>query len=177
MQQEPNHKHFTRGGQISFHNLRMWEQIVKSLLIMCALVWACGLTLIAWYRINSDYLIQTGYYYTAKVLSVAGLNNVFNIPYKGHIYRQTVQSLVSNPYYAKVSIMVLEALKDCLWMTSLMTSIFAFFSILYFIQKGRSQTAHQFIRGSQIQKPNVVSKKIRKDKMASDLTIDTFPLI
>ena len=177
MEQEPNHKHFTRGGQISFHNLRMWEQIVKSLLIMCALVWACGLTLISWYRINSDYLIQTGYYYLAKILSIAGLNNEFYIPYKGHIYRQTVQSLVGNPYYAKVAIMVLEALKDCLWMTSLMTGIFAFFSVLYFIQKGRSQTAHQFIRGSKIQKPNLVSKKIRKDKMDSDLTIDTFPLI
>jgi len=62
-------------------------------------------------------------------------------------------------------------------MTSLMTGIFAFFSVLYFIQKGRSQTAHQFIRGSKIQKPNLVSKKIRKDKMDSDLTIDTFPLI
>jgi type IV conjugative transfer system coupling protein TraD len=177
MQQDPNHKHFTRGGQISFHNLRMWEQIVKSLLIMCSLVWGAGLVLIAWYRINAEYLIQTGFYYFAKILSAAGLNRVFEIPFKGLIYRQSVDAILSNPYYLKVSHLVLTALIDCVLLTSIGTGLFAIVASVYFVRKGRLQTKHQYIRGSKIQSPKEVAKKIRKEKIASDITIDKFPLI
>ena len=37
MRQQPNFKHYTRGGQISFHNLRMWDQITKTLVMICFL--------------------------------------------------------------------------------------------------------------------------------------------
>jgi hypothetical protein len=177
MQQEPNHKHFTRGGQISFHNLRMWEQIVKSLLTMCSLVWVFAVFGISWYRIQEQYLTQTFNYYLAKVFEIAGLSGTFQVPYNGHIYRQTVHAMVTNPYYQKVSHMVLNATMESIWWATMGTTFFAILSTIYFIRKGRLQTEHQFIRGSQIQTPKIVANKIKKEKIASDITIDKFPLI
>jgi type IV conjugative transfer system coupling protein TraD len=177
MQQEPNHKHFTRGGQISFHNLRMWEQIVKSLLTMCSLVWIVAVCGISWYRIQEQYLTQAFNYYLAKLFDIAGLSGTFQVPYNGHIYRQSVHAMVTNPYYQKVSQMVLNATMESIWWATMGTACFAIISTIYFIRKGRLQTKHQFIRGSQIQTPKIVAHQIKKEKMASDITIDKFPLI
>lgn len=177
MQQEPNHKHFTRGGQISFHNLRMWEQIVKSLVSLCLFMWVISVIGVSWYRIEEQYLTQTLYYYLAQLLDIAGFQNTFLVPYNGHLYHQSVHALVSNPYYAKVSQMVQEAVLDSFWRATLGVGVFAALSTIYFIQKGRSQTQHQFIRGSQIKKPKIVARLIKKEKLASDITIDKFPLI
>lgn len=45
MAKDPHHKHFTRGGQIAFHNLRMFVQINKALLnvhCVCGLIFFVG---------------------------------------------------------------------------------------------------------------------------------------
>ena len=48
MSKDPNFKHYTRGGQISFHNLRMWDQITKSLSIICLFLWVVFTVVFAW---------------------------------------------------------------------------------------------------------------------------------
>ncbi len=59
MSHQPNYKHYTRGGQISFHNLRMWDQITKTLVTICLFLWVVISGGLTWLLTSNDMLIQT----------------------------------------------------------------------------------------------------------------------
>ena len=89
MRQQPNFKHYTRGGQISFHNLRMWDQITKMLVIICLFIWVVMTGLLTWYFTSVDMLIQTLSYHTARLLNGIGYQHTFEIPYHGQVFKHS----------------------------------------------------------------------------------------
>ena len=177
MRQEPNHKHFTRGGQIAFHNLRMLFQINKALLNVNCVSWVLFFMLSVWYFIPVDVLIQTLSYHAATVLKLAGKERVFNIPYPGGVLKQSVHALTTHPYYVGVSTRCLAELMRCAWIALGASVTLAVLLSWYFVKKGKFQTENQFIRGSQLTDSRLVRRKIIQDRMNSDITIDGFPLV
>ena len=67
MRDDPNFKHYTRGGQISFHNLRMWDQITKSLTFICLFLWLVFTGLISWSFVSVEKLQHASIYYYAQI--------------------------------------------------------------------------------------------------------------
>ncbi len=177
MSQEPNHKHFTRGGQIAFHNLRMLFQINKALFNVHCISWVVICALCVWYFIPKDMLIQVANYEVATVLKLVGKEHVFNIPYPGGVLRQSVHSLTTHPYYPKITAMCLNRFIQCAWMALGASLALATLLSWYFIKKGKFQSQNQFVRGSQLEKSFVVTRQIIKNKVQSDITLDGFPLI
>ena len=103
MNTAPNHKHFTRGGQIAFHNLRMLFQINKALFTLHCISWVIISLALIWYTIPKEMLVQVTDYETAKLFKLLGQSHVFNVPYSGGVFKQSVYALTTHPYYPKMA--------------------------------------------------------------------------
>lgn len=92
MSHESNYKHYTRGGQISFHNLRMWFQINKALFHVYLFIWA-GLSIVLTGIFAPHGMIrQTVSYHAAHFYHLAGVPHVFSIPVKGGMHHKLSSS-------------------------------------------------------------------------------------
>lgn len=177
MSDEPNYKHYTRGGQISFHNLRMWDQITKTLLSFGLLFWVVFSILLTWYRTSSDSIVQTISYHYATFLDFVGKTHSFKIPYQGRIVKQSVHALITNPFYKHTAERCLDVLiqSACigLGLSCLLTALLA----SYFVKKGKQQSKNKFIRGASLLPAKDLKRLIITENKASDLTLDGFPLL
>lgn len=177
MHNEPNFKHYTRGGQISFHNLRMWDQITKTLTFICLFLWIVFTGVIAFWVTSYEQIQQAIAYYYARLLNLVGQKHTFTLPFHGKEYRQTVESLLHYSYFKSNA----NHMVDLLGKSALAGFFIAFFLgialAVYFIKRGKAQRANQFIRGSRLEAVDKVKQQLIEEKAFSDITIDGFPLI
>lgn len=177
MRKEPVFKLYTRGGQTSFHNVRMWDQITQTLVLICLILWI-GLTgLITWMLTSMERLQQALAYYYANFLNLVGQKHTFTLPFHGKSYQQPVEVILHYPYYAKNA----DHVVNLFGRSALIAFAIAFCTgvilAFYFIRRGKAQTENQFIRGAALVPAAVLKKQIIKQKRASDLTIDGLPLV
>lgn len=177
MSQKPNFKHYTRGGQISFHNLRMWDQITKSLTLICLFLWVVLTGLIAWALTSTEQLQQALAYYYAHFLNIIGQKHSFSLPFHGKNYNQTVEAILHYPYYAKNAEHIIELIGKSALAGFSIALLIGLGLAFYFIHRGKAQSESQFIRGSQIASSERVKNRIISASLNSDITIDGFPLI
>lgn len=177
MREQPNFKHYTRGGQISFHNLRMWDQITKTLTMVCLFLWVMLTCVITWSVTSIEKLQQALAYYYASFLNLIGLKHTFTLPFHGKLYQQTVEDILHFPYYAKNAEMVEHSIGRSALIAFGFAVAIGLISAIYFIKRGKAQSESHFVRGTRFESPNAVKKRIIKDKVNSDITIDGFPLI
>lgn len=177
MKKEPNYKHYTRGGQIAFHNLRMWDQITKTLGFLCVLIWLIVVLSLLWFLVPKDMTTHALDYQYARFLEAVGQSQWFTIPYHGHVLKQSVAALVNNPFYAHQFNRFMVILTKTTLIASGFSCLAGLGLIYYFVRKGRQQTNTQFIRGASIVPAQVLKKQIKDLHLHSDLNLDGFPLI
>lgn len=177
MSNEPNYKHYTRGGQISFHNLRMWDQITKTLLLFCGFSWIILTIAITWFSTSVEALKQTLSYHYATFLNFVGREHGFSITYHGKVFKQSVHTLLVNPFYKRVAEHYLNMLQQSACIALAISLILAVVVATYFIRKGKKQTENQFIRGARLMESNDLKKFIKRQHRGSDLNLDGFPLL
>lgn len=177
MRNEPNFKHYTRGGQISFHNLRMWDQITKTLAMICLFLWVVVSTVLTWVFTSVEMLVQTVSYYYATFLSFVGQKHTFDIPYKNQVIKQSVLAMTHKPFYNETASFCLNAFYKASLIGFFSAFIIGILLAIYFIRNGKKQTNNQFIRGASLVPPDILKKQIIKEKRASDLTLDGLPLL
>ncbi|KTC83701.1 type IV conjugative transfer system coupling protein TraD [Legionella brunensis] len=177
MREEPNFKHYTRGGQISFHNLRMWDQITKTLTFFCLFLWIVFTSLITWCVSSYEQVQQALAYYAACFFNLLGQKHDFTLPFHGKNYHQTVESLLHFPYFKSNA----NHMIDSIGKSALAGFFLAFFLgialAFYFIKRGKAQHANEFIRGSRLSTMDKVKHQIIAERLSSDIVIDGFPLI
>lgn len=177
MRKQPNFKHYTRGGQLSFHNLRMWDQITKTLTTICLFLWVVLTGLITWAVTSTELLQQAVSYYYASFLNVVGQKHIFSIPFHGKDYRLSEDAIVHNPYFSSNANTVMDLFGRSALVAFALSFILGIGLSIYFIRRGKEQSASQFVRGSKIETPETIKKIIIKEQMESNITIDGFPLI
>lgn len=175
--EEPNFKHYTRGGQISFHNLRMWDQITKTLAWVCLFLWLMFTGFFTYFLTPMEKLEQALAYYYACFLNLVGKEQDFNLLFHGKHYKQTVGSLLHYPYFKANAEEILHLLGKSATYAFSLAFLIGFSLAIYFIKRGKAQRANQFIRGSRIAPREAVKKLILKEKAQSDITIDGFPML
>ncbi|WP_131783886.1 type IV conjugative transfer system coupling protein TraD [Legionella gresilensis] len=176
MREEPNFKHYTRGGQISFHNLRMWDQITKTLAWLCLFLWVVLTGLITWLVTSPEKLRQAIAYYYASFLNLVGQKHTFLLPFHGTYYQQTVESILHYSYYKENANHMVNLLGKSSLAAFALSFVLGLCLAFYFIRRGKAQRANQFIRGSRIDTVENVTQQILEKKENSDITIDGFPL-
>ncbi|HAT1865085.1 TPA: type IV conjugative transfer system coupling protein TraD [Legionella pneumophila] len=177
MSKDPNFKHYTRGGQISFHNLRMWDQITKTLSMICLFLWVVFTVFFAWIFIPLEKITHAIAFYYAQFLSLVGQKHSFELSFHGKAYQQTVDSILHYSYYQDNANHVVNSLGKSAFWAFCLSFILGLGLAYYFIKRGKAQSDSQFVRGSQLKNSNEVRKKILRDKAHSDIMIDQFPLI
>ena len=177
MSQATHHKHFTRGGQIAFHNLRMLWHINKGLFYVHCLIWLVMFIACVCFLIPTETLQHVADYLLATALKWLGKEHVFNIPYHGGVLKQSVHALTTHAYYPKITARVSHQLMQCAWMALAASLSMAALLSWYFVQKGKFKLKNQWIRGSTLAHAHRVKRQIIQQKMQSDITIDGFPLI
>lgn len=177
MNQQANFKHYTRGGQISFHNLRMWDQITKMLAMICLFLWVVFTGLLTWYFTSLDMLIQTLIYHYARFLNLVGHQHTFDVPYHGKVLKHSVFVITHYQFYARTAAFFLYSFYKAALIGFFVALALGIGLAIYFIRNGRKQTQNQFIRGASLVAPEDLKKQILKKGMGSDLTIDGVPLL
>jgi type IV conjugative transfer system coupling protein TraD len=171
------HQHFTRGGQIAFHNLRMFLQINKALLKVHVVCFVVILSIAIYRFIPDDELIQSLMYQEALLLKRVGYEQVFHVPYQGQKFKQSVYAITHHVYYAQITKDCFHRLKQCVEIAFGFSILIALLLSWYFVRKGLSQSKHRLVRGSQFQSAHIIKQQIKRNKEASNITIDGFPLI
>ena len=166
---------FTRGGQIFFHNWRMYFQIIGNIFHWYALA-VIVLTLgIAYLSIDAETIASLKYYFQAKWS--LNTNNTIIVHANGADFPYTAQQLCESP--------TLNAIVDRAWIILQFSFVFAFIIVTgvmtlimrYFRKKGEEQTADCLVRGTRIATPDALAAQLKKDKNISTFSLDGLHLL
>ncbi|WP_131751138.1 MULTISPECIES: type IV conjugative transfer system coupling protein TraD [Legionella] len=177
MRDAPNFKHYTRGGQISFHNLRMWDQITKSLACICLFLWVVMTSLMVWLKSPYEKLQHAMAYYGARFFDLVGQEHAFHLTFNNKHYNQSVAAILHFPYYRQNAQAVIRSMGQSALIGFALAAFAGVLLAIYFIYRGKAQSESQFIRGSRLLDAKEVTDIIYKEGRASDIQIDGFPLI
>ncbi len=177
MQTESTGKLFTRGGQIAFHNLRMFFQINKAVFKTMLFLMVVVMLVLTVY-LTPDEIIKTAFEYN-KASILGWLDNYYpvTLPIHGKMVTLNSKALLSHPYFAMKA--------SSIWTTLFQSLLYAFFIttalsgalVFFFVYKGKSQGKSRFLRGAKMVPVHTLIKKIRRENMSSDLVIDGVPMV
>jgi type IV conjugative transfer system coupling protein TraD len=177
MQEQDNLRHYTRGGQISFHRVHMWDQITKNVILSSLVFGIIVGAFYLWYKMPYERLTHAAAFYFAQMFSLVKYDYIFHLSFLGKIYGQHTQQILANPYFASTADYILTLVIKAL-SYGFGASITSFaLSSFYFIKKGKKQITSKFIRGYKFLDARKLTTVIAKDRRASDIKIDTFPLL
>lgn len=175
-------KNITRGGQLQIHQLRMFHQIFNFALLISIIV--AGIFFV--YQVNRNvpehqrqYAIS---YLKAKCLvSITSVIPKMKVTQNVIIEDQVAEVLsidvLRSKSYFRAYNRTLEILISKL-QYSLFIMFIAFLSIFgVWFYYGMSQKKTDVTKGIKLVKPEELAKQIRKEKIASDITIGNLPLI
>ncbi|ERH42937.1 hypothetical protein N751_16195 [Legionella pneumophila str. Leg01/11] len=170
-------KLFTRGGQISFHNIRMFFQINKAIwnVVILAVI-GCVVVLTYWFT-PKEILLTFYEYNRASILGWFDTYYEVSLPINGKQVLLNSKALLKYPYFSqKADLIWVNVFKASVW--SLAITGCGFIGLVgYFIVKGKKQGESTFLRGSVLAPVHAVTRQINKEHMASDLVIDGMPII
>jgi len=170
-------QHFTRGGQIAFHNLRMFLQINKGLfkfhLWITLFLAAASIYLLT----DKDDFHRTVAYYYANTVVQSGGEQKINVPIQGKRLPISIQTIAKHPYFKHSVMRYQHQLRDIFLVTVSLNLLLSLILGIYFIRKGVQRKNQRFIRGNKIVGPSELKKFLHKNRVASDLKIDGLPLV
>lgn len=175
-------KNFTRGGQIAFHNIRMWFQVNQTLFKICKYCWLILTVGLTWLITPKQYYLAAWYWCQAQVYPILKLLDiklpVFKVLYHNKFFRVSPEDFLRIPGFVKSAHTFLYYAAAAAITSLIILGVFIFYLLgKYLIKKGEEQTANKFIRGSQLDNAANVAKQIKKRKAASDIVIDDLPML
>ena len=174
---KPKTNAVTRGGQITFHNLRMFMQIQGRITVWMFVASALLTLALCWLTLPPHQLKATAYYLYFQSLGWwMGGQHPMSMMLDGYRYTYPLAQMKQLPMLVNafsqsifsIQVMFLGAFSVCAVITLL--------AVRYFKRKGEAQTQDKFIRGVQITEPKGLAKTLKKNKKQSDLTFDGLKL-
>ncbi|CAK1794878.1 type IV secretion system protein VirD4 [Vibrio crassostreae] len=164
----------TRGGQITFHNIRMWWQVnvttIKYLNIIGAL-----LGLLTTYFITSANTFTGAYYYSLfQLFNKLGFSLERNVvvEWEEQRYSSTLGQQLQNPVLAQCYQELLQALFAGLLIYVAASTVLFVMINHWFKRKGQKQSEDNHIRGFQLAEPKAVTAELKKKKKLSPFALD-----
>lgn len=173
-----SNKFFTRGGQITLHNIRMWMQITNKLLLIGIIIFTVTAIPFGFYNITAYERYVASQYVWSQVLPIVDnkIETDFIQPNGHHVkvrYIDIAQSHLAKEVIRHVSLKIIYAS-----LAGLFSAIMATLCIsLWLKRRGRVQTEDISIRGDKIQPKDILKNEIQRKKQASDLHLAGLSLI
>ncbi|MCG6230274.1 type IV conjugative transfer system coupling protein TraD [Vibrio furnissii] len=172
MTQEKNYT--TRGGQIFFHNLRMFFQIQGWVVRWCLIV-SVFLSIAYTYFITPiDEVLKAYNYVKFNLLSIvfqSTPNKTAVMNYQGVSYKNTILAFSNNDSLAHSFRLVWFDIQLGFLLSLISVGVIAALVLRYFKKKGEEQTENKFIRGTKIATVKELSNILKKQKKLSSLVI------
>lgn len=168
---------YTRGGQILFHNLRMFIQ-VNAVLIRWTCFGVILLTaLLAYLFMDKETIAGTYYYWINHTVRVfRPEDHIIHTEWQGRVYTSTLGEQLRNPVLVDANFHFWLWLQIYFLISSVIGMVFLISAMWYFKKKGDEQTDEHFIRGMQKATPEELAKQLKKAKNQSDFKLDGLAL-
>lgn len=170
----PKHSNFTRGGQITFHNLRMFFQI-NTALFKWVSISVLGATLLLTYvrtPVNTFMAVYYSLRNSALVKLNAPLTREVTTLWEGKRYTSTLGTQLSNNTLLDLNAQFWYQLQVNFLISTLLGLGLVFIAMTYFKSKGDEQTDDHFIRGIKKATPAEITKEIKAKSKLSSFAID-----
>ncbi|WP_299006934.1 type IV conjugative transfer system coupling protein TraD [uncultured Shewanella sp.] len=164
---------YTRGGQILFHNLRMFIQINAAIFKWIMLSILALTAFMSYLMIDYPTLMGTVYFWKYQFLNeVQPTSTVVKTTWEGVKYTSTLGAQLQNQILIDYNHTFLRTILIS-FSISLVLGIGALlFSMRMFRKKGDEQTEEYFIRGIQKATPKQLAKQLKKKNNQSDFKLD-----
>ncbi len=176
--------HFTRGGQLSMHRLRMLQQIAR--IILAIFLFTASIVLVGktYYEIPTYHFYLFKEYYHGKFLlgfvtkpaDIAKAQQDVIQP-NGVKSRQYSHNLVHNPYIQQYVANIKQTAWNNMILGLWLGGLLSFFIMALFIYRGRKQTQTRPERGTSLVPVHQLKRLICRRRQRSDLYLDKLPLI
>ena len=177
MKQASDIKNYTRGGQITLHNIRMFMQITNKVALISAILFFLTTSFIAWLLISEyDFYLVKEYawsivipYFNDRLIDfIQSDGTLVKVTYADINHATLVKEVMR-----QISLKLIWAM-----LIGLMVGMGAMFGMTYWLKKrGETQTESTPIKGDQFAAKEIVKDLIIKNKMQSDLALAGLPLI
>jgi type IV conjugative transfer system coupling protein TraD len=171
-------KNFTRGGQITLHNIRMFIQISNKVILVVVLVFIIVTGTIAMVSTSDYEQYVLGEYFWAETLPVLNGNakTQFVEP-NGAKVTVRYSDIQNAPLVAdvihRVSLKLIYSV-----VAGLLSVLMTFFGVSRWLKnRGESQTENTLLKGDTISSKEAVAALIKKQNLNSDLVLAGLPLI
>jgi type IV conjugative transfer system coupling protein TraD len=174
-------KLFTRGGQITFHNIRMFLQVNKTVL-NSYLILLFVLIILSVYLITPKTVVMSAWCWClSEIYPICELLNIklhaVRIPVFEKPYYISPRLFPRLPYFVGQAHAIFRYSIYGGIIGFLLSTGPAYAFTKWLVKRGVGQGRGKFIRGSQLDSPQRVAKLVKKSGPASDITIDRFPLV
>ncbi|CED57949.1 conjugative transfer protein TraD (plasmid) [Aliivibrio wodanis] len=164
---------FTRGGQILFHNIRMYLQIMGKLGSWAIITSSLFTLLYIYLFLDADTLKTTQYYWEVKTAyQLKGGEDMMTLNWNGQDFTNTLshlrESKLLNDGYQQFKDTVLLC-----FAFAFVTSIAMLVLFTRFLErKGKEQTEDCLVRGVRVESPEKLIEELKKTNNMSDFRID-----
>lgn len=176
--QESDIKHFTRGGQIFLHNIRMLNQVISKVGLICLFLFVVSSVLLTWYFSTEYQRYLCLQYFTARfnlLVADAAKQNFINP--NGAITKVFSEQIVHAQFVQAALQEMITAVVKALTISFILKMI-VFSSIYYWLKnRGKIQSENNHVKGDHILSCDLTKKLIIKDNDQSDLILGNLPLI
>jgi len=174
-------KLFTRGGQITFHNIRMFLQVNK-IMLNSYLFLLLVLIILSIYIITPKTVLMSAWCWClSEIYPICQLLNiklhVVRIPVFDKPYFISPRLFPRLPYFIGQAHAIFNYAIYGGIMGFILSFPPAYLFYRWMMKKGEEQSRGKFIRGTKFDSSKRVAKLIKKSNEASDITIDGFPLV
>lgn len=176
--QSSDTKNFTRGGQITLHNLRMFTQVMDKVMLSAGLVFLLVTSIMAW-GLTSEYeRYFFGQYVWANTLPIIDSNastqfiqpngNKMIVKYTDIAHSDLAKAVMKNVSRKALFSLIVGLLSGMLTVNLISR---------WLRKQGSSQAESRVIKGDEFVSPETLKKIIIKNNSASDLVLAGLPLI
>ncbi|HIF9507389.1 TPA: type IV conjugative transfer system coupling protein TraD [Photobacterium damselae] len=167
---------FTRGGQIFFHNWRMYFQVITRIVHWSLWISAIATVILGYWMFDANDLLTLKYLIDAKLASFSG-NHPVIVTYQGHDYTYAAKELLASPRFQEAVDSIINQFLWAFMGVFLFTLFVNYLLSQYLTSKGEEQTQDYLVRGTEIASPQELERRLKKDKNTSPFKLDGLSLL
>ena len=178
MDKKSSFLNYTRGGQITLHNLRMFYQITQKVFFTGMLFFLALFSFFCFLSLSKYQLYLLSEYFWGKLLPLIDSSVIshFVLP-SGKIVTIPYKTLNASPFmHNAINLIYLILIKNLLW-TAFITFVLISSLSYWLRRKGEVQSIPVIIKGDRLAEKDETKSIIKKAKQASDLKLAGLPLI
>jgi type IV conjugative transfer system coupling protein TraD len=171
-------KNYTRGGQITLHNIRMFLQITNKVILIAGIIFLLisGITLYTTLTDYEGYILSEYLWGQTLPLLDANASTDFINP-NGHKVRAKYSDIVEAPYVKREMHQISRKILRAIFAGLVVVLVVCFGISKWLKKRGQTQTENILIKGDSISSTEATKDLLIRKGLASDLILGGLPMV